>query len=75
MLMTIHTCDKCGATLDQEPLQIGIGFVYRVELCKACGEPMIAFLRNANLLQGQLERHGFIEPPTQKPRHDPLALP
>lgn len=59
--MTIHTCDKCGATLDQDPLQVGIGF-YRVELCKQCGEPLIAFLKDANLLHEQLRRYGFMEP-------------
>ncbi|HEU5379429.1 MAG TPA: hypothetical protein VFV38_28735 [Ktedonobacteraceae bacterium] len=58
--MTIHTCDKCSATIEQESLQVGVG-LSRVELCRSCGEPLLVFLKDANLLQDQLRRYGLID--------------
>lgn len=62
--MTTHTCDKCGTKLDQNPLQVRIQFSH-VELCKQCSEPLIEVLKEADLLQDELQRYGFIEPPMQ----------
>jgi hypothetical protein len=59
--MTINKCDKCGVEIEAENIQVGVGFGYRVELCKTCAEPVIQFLKNSQLLVKQLQRYGFIE--------------
>jgi hypothetical protein len=59
--MTINKCDKCGIEIEAETIQVGVGFGYRVELCKTCAEPVIQFLTNSQLQQVQLKRYGFIE--------------
>src|SRR5437016_5686377 len=64
--MLLHTCDKCGVeidgpALDRKSIQVGIGLLYRVELCKTCAEPVIRFLTSSQLLQTQLQGYGFIE--------------
>ncbi|HEU5376149.1 MAG TPA: hypothetical protein VFV38_11960 [Ktedonobacteraceae bacterium] len=41
-------------------MQVGVG-LSRVELCTSCGEPLITFLKDADLLQDQLRRYGFID--------------
>ncbi len=64
--MLLHKCDKCGVVidgpaLDRKSIQVGIGSVYKVELCTTCAEPVIQFLASSQLLQVQLQRYGFIE--------------
>lgn len=60
--MLIHKCDKCGAeihgpALERESIQVSLSFGYGVELAR----PVIQFLKRSQLLQEQLERHGFVE--------------
>jgi hypothetical protein len=64
-IMLIHRCDKCGTEiggkpLDRESVTVNIGGGLGVELCKACARPVIRFLQLSQLLEVQLERHGFI---------------
>jgi hypothetical protein len=64
--MLIRTCDKCGTViggqpLDRESVTVSIGGGFGVELCKTCAKPVIHFLQRSQLLEVQLERHGFIK--------------
>ena len=64
--MLIHKCDKCGAeiggpALDRESIHVSVGGGWGVELCKRCARPVIHFLKRSQLLEVQLERHGFIK--------------
>ena len=64
--MLIRKCDKCGTKiggqpLDRESVTVSIGGGLGVELCKTCAKPVIRFLQRSQLLEVQLERHGFIK--------------
>jgi len=54
--VTIKKCDKCRKVIKGEPVLAGVGFWKRVELCQACGEPVLKFLRASNLLGDELEK-------------------
>lgn len=63
--MVIRKCDTCGAeiggpVLDLDSIQVSVGGGWGVELCKSCARPVIRFLKRSQLLEEQLERHGFI---------------
>jgi hypothetical protein len=50
--MTIHTCDKCNNKIKGKPVLITLDmFWHRVELCEACAQPVIVFLKKESLFQ------------------------
>jgi hypothetical protein len=59
--MLVHKCDKCGAEIEGTSLHIGFDIAYGIALCKPCAQPVIRFLMQSQLLQAQLERHGFVK--------------
>jgi hypothetical protein len=64
--MLINKCDKCGTEIEGTSLQIGFDIAYGIALCRPCAQPIVHFLKQSQLLEIQLERHGFIEGPTPR---------
>jgi len=64
--MQITKCDKCsvaidGPILERASIQVRVGALGGVELCKSCAKPVVRFLEQSQLLPEELERHGFIK--------------
>jgi DNA-directed RNA polymerase subunit RPC12/RpoP len=64
--MTIHKCDKCGAKINGESIQLGVGYFNKIELCKKCSKTLVEFLKSSDFLIDQLEKNGFLDAPKSK---------
>ena len=73
--MLINKCDKCGTEIEGTSLQIGFDIAYGIALCRSCATPVIRFLKQSQLLEAQLVRHGFMKDLSRRAKPKPTSPP